>query len=507
MSEGVPEGATLPDGIEVDDAAAYFGVVDSSDVLQQMMSMDSKQALSKALEHLADIILRPGEFDFEAASERLQCEGGEIYFLIFGHLNLMALPDPLLQFAGQPDSTGSANTAHPLATEDVVQALTPLFDPMQFLKILAIAYATGGTTEVDRYLQSMESIMASPSGNVEKMQTMAEELKSSLDVAGHALPMSLFASDQAQPAEIEMGTIIERREPEPTPAPVEPEPQIISEPEPTAKVVASQPEVESVPLPTESVPLPTVDSVPLPSQDEPVEETGFKNEVEVDHAAQDAFAGAFGSQLVPEPEVVPEPVEEVVPEPVEPLEEVVPEPVVEEHPEEEWVSDAERFIAADVDDSGSLSVEELAVAADLTIEEAEELHTAADTDGDGEVSLSEFVSSEAAQKMSSLPRPVAPVRRPIQSQQPAQQQPAQQPVRQQPTSPGVAAPQMGWQQPLPQQQPMRQPMQQPMMPQQPTMNIQPTIRSGIHCRGCGIGLDPNWRFCPICGNMNMSAHR
>jgi hypothetical protein len=382
-----------------------------------------------------------------------------------------------------------------------------LFDPMQFLKILAIAYATGGNTEVDRYLQSIESIMAAPSDNVEKMQTMAEELKSSLDVAGHALPMSLFASDQAQPAEIEMGTIIERREPEPTPAPVEPEPQIISEPEPTAKVVASQPEVESVPLPTESVPLPTVDSVPLPSQDEPVEETGFKNEVEVDHAAQDAFAGAFGSQLVPEPEVVPEPVEEVVPEPVEPVEEVVPEPVVEEHPEEEWVSDAERFIAADVDDSGSLSVEELAVAADLTIEEAEELHTAADTDGDGEVSLSEFVSSEAAQKMSSLPRPVAPVRRPIQSQQPAQQQPAQQPVRQQPTSPGVAAPQMGWQQPLPQQQPMRQPMQQPMMPQQPTMNIQPTIRSGIHCRGCGIGLDPNWRFCPICGNMNMSAHR
>ena len=500
MSEGVPEGASLPDGIEVDDTAAYFGVVDSSDVLQQMMSMDSKKALSKALEHLADIILRPGEFDFEAASERLQCEGGEIYFLIFGHLNLMALPDPLLQFAGQPDSTGEANTAHPLATEDVVQTLTPLFDPMQFLKILAIAYATGGTTEVERYMQSIESIMAAPSDNVEKMQTIAEELKSSLDVAGHALPMPLFASDQAQPAEIQMGTIIERREPEPAPAPAEPE--VISQPEPTLEVAAPEPEVESVPLPTESVPLPTVDSVPLPSQDEPVEETGFKNEVEVDHAAQDAFAGAFGSQLVPKPEVVPEPIEEVVPEPVEPI---VSEsqPVVEEQPEEEWVSDAERFIAADVDDSGSLSVEELAVAANVTIEEAEELHTAADTDGDGEVSLSEFVSSEAAQKMSSLPRPVAPIRRPIQSQKPTQQQP----TRQQPTSPGVAAPQMGWQQPLPQQQPMRQPMQQPMMPQQQTMNIQPTIRSGIHCRGCGIGLDPNWRFCPICGNMNMSAHR
>ena len=506
MSEGVPEGASLPEGIEVDDAAAYFGVVESSDVLQQMMSMDSKQALSKALEHLADIILRPGEFDFEAASERLQCEGGEIYFLIFGHLNLMALPDPLLQFAGQPDSTGAENSAHPLATAEVVQALTPLFDPMQFLKILAIAYATGGTTEVDRYLKSIEEMMESPSKNVEKMQTMAEELNSSLDVAGHALPMALFASAQAQPAEIEMGAIIERKEPEPAPEPVAvpaPEPEVVEEqPEPEVESVPLP--TESVPLPTDSVPLPDVDSVPLPTTEIPTEEAEFKNEVEVDSAAQDAFAGAFGSQLVPEtqpeptPEAAPEPIQEVVeatPEPVEEVSEptVASEPVVEQPVEEEWVSDAERFIAADVDESGSLSVEELAVAANVSMEEAEALHSAADTDGDGEVSLSEFVSSDAAQKMSSLPRPVAPVRKPIQQQQP--RQPVQQ---QQPQSPGVAAPQMGWQQPQPQQQ---------QMPQQPTMNIQPTIRSGIHCRGCGIGLDPHWRYCPVCGNMNMSAHR
>ena len=502
LSDGVPDGASLPDGIEVDDAAAYFGVVDSSDVLQQMMSMDSKQALSKALEHLADIILRPGEFDFEAASERLQCEGGEIYFLIFGHLNLMALPDPLLQFAGQPDSTGSANSAHPLATEDVVQALSPLFDPMQFLKILAIAYATGGNTEVERYLQSIENIMATPSDNVASMQTMAEELKSSLDVAGHALPMALFASDQAQPAEIEMGAVIERKAPEPEPEPV-PVTPVATEPEPSVpehKVESVPLPTESVPLPTESVPLPAVDSVPLPAQQELIEETEFKNEVEVDHAAQDAFAGAFGSQMVPETQTSPEIIEEIP--------ETIPEsvPAVEEPAEEEWVSDAERFIAADVDDSGSLSVEELAVAANVSLEEAESLHSAADSDGDGEVSLSEFVSSDAAQKMSSLPRPIAPVRKPIQSQQP--QQP-EQPPRQQPTSPGVAAPQMGWQQSPPQQQIPQQhiPQQQPMMPQQPNMNIQPTIRSGIHCRGCGIGLDPNWRYCPICGNMNMSAHR
>ena len=86
---------------------------------------------------------------------------------------------------------------------------------------------------------------------------------------------------------------------------------------------------------------------------------------------------------------------------------------------------------------------------------------------------------------------------------PATCQQQQQPVRQQPTSPGVAAPQMGWQQPLPQQQPMRQPMQQPMMLN--TGHEHPTNDSFRHSLSrCGLS-HPNWRFCPICGNMNMSA--
>ena len=37
---------------------------------------------------------------------------------------------------------------------------------------------------------------------------------------------------------------------------------------------------------------------------------------------------------------------------------------------------------------------------------------------------------------------------------------------------------------------------------QPVQPMQPTIRSGIHCRGCRIGVDPNWRFCPVCGTQN-----
>lgn len=501
MSEGVPEGASLPEGIDVDDAAAYFGVTESSDVLQQLMDMDSKQAMSKTLEHLSDVVLQPGEFNFEAASERLQCEGGEIYFLIFGHLNLMSLPDPLLVFAGQQDSTGSTSSPHPLATEEVIETISTLFDPMQFLKILAIGYSTGGESEVDRYLTSIQDMMANPSTNLEKIQTLASELTSSLDVAGHALPIALLASPGAEPAAIEAGLAmpVQEKKPEPVSEP--------AKPAPVEQLPAEEP--VSVPLPTsESVPLPTrveeeklSTSVPLPSVETAVAiEESPKNEIEADLATQDAFAGAFGTELIPEvEEVIQQPVvEEVVVE-----EPVIEEPIVEE-PEEEWISDAERFIAADVDESGALSVEELSVAANLPLEVAEELHKAADADGDGEVTLSEFVSSDAAKTMSSLPRPVAPVRRPIQKQQPAA------------PSPGIQAPQAGWQQqpiqpvqqqPVQQQPMQQQPIQQQPMQQQPGMNIQPTIRSGIHCRGCGIGLDPYWRFCPICGNMNTSAHR
>ena len=68
-------------GIEVDDAALYFGVTESSDVLHAMMAMPREQAMVQFFEVLSDIVLRPGDFDFEAASERMQCEGGEIYYL------------------------------------------------------------------------------------------------------------------------------------------------------------------------------------------------------------------------------------------------------------------------------------------------------------------------------------------------------------------------------------------------------------------------------------------
>ena len=91
MSDDVAD-VSMPEGIEVDDAAAYFGVFESSDALHQMMDMPREEAFEKFFSLLSDLVLKPGDFDFEEASQRLNCEGGEIYFLVAGHLGVMSLP-------------------------------------------------------------------------------------------------------------------------------------------------------------------------------------------------------------------------------------------------------------------------------------------------------------------------------------------------------------------------------------------------------------------------------
>ena len=61
---------------------------------------------------------------------------------------------------------------------------------------------------------------------------------------------------------------------------------------------------------------------------------------------------------------------------------------------------------------------------------------------------------------------------------------------------------------LEQQQQQQQAWQQQQQQQQqqgwnqPSQPMQPTIRSGLNCRGCRVGVDPNWRFCPVCGTQN-----
>lgn len=486
--------------IEVDEAAAYFGVTDSSDVLHAMMAMPREQAIVQFFEVLSDIVLRPGDFDFEAASERMQCEGGEIYYLVAGHLGLMSMPDPILQALGMPDSSGEA-TGQTAGSIDAGQreALERLADPMRMMKLFAVAHQTGANAEVEKYLQGFESLLANVSGSVPALVTINQELDAALDVAGHVLPIPSLASGSASAASVDVPeTLSLPATPEPAVAPSPPSsapsPAAVEPTEPAApETNVPLPGSTPAPEPSEIVPLPSP-TVALPDVEEDELEpssVNVENEREVARATQDAFAGAFSSQLEPEPVHV-EPTETVA----------APEPV-----EEEFVSAAEHFIAADEDGSGALDIEELAQATGTTLEEAAQLHAEADTDGDGVVTLSEFIASPAAEKTASLPKPVAPVRRPLgqTNQATAQSNPVTQrpqPLPTQPQAPmGQQPPAQGWQQPPPMQGWQQPPVQGWQQPQRPM--VQPTIRSGIHCRGCGIGLDPYWRFCPVCGQQNL----
>ena len=493
--------------IEVDDAAAYFGATESSDVLHAMMAMPRDTAMVQFFEILSDIVLRPGDFDFEAASERMQCEGGEIYYLVAGHLGLMSMPDPLLQALGMPDSSGEAGAAMGSISDAQRGPLERLADPMRMMKLFAVAYQTGSKDEVLTYLGAFEGLLSNVAGSLDALVAVNKELDAALDVAGHVVPIPSLASGSASAASVDV--------PETTALP-EPEPEPVAAPKPVSAPSTSEP--ESVPLPSApSEPAPAVASmepsvpVPLPSESvalpdlpsaEPVEpEVNVESQKQVAKATQDAFSGAFSSELLAEEETAP-------PAPEEPVAEAEPEPASE--PEEEFVSAAEHFIVADEDGSGALDVEELAQATGTSLEEAAELHAEADTDGDGVVTLSEFIASPAAEKTASLPKPVAPVRRPLAGQQqpvqPAQAPPQQrpQPLPQQPWQ--QQPQQQGWPQQQPRQQPQQGwPQQQPQQgwPQPQAPLVQPTIRSGVHCRGCGIGLDPYWRFCPVCGQQNL----
>lgn len=502
--------------IDVDDAAAYFGVTESSDILHSMMAMSRDEAMTKFFDFLSDIVLQPGDFNFEAASERMACEGGEIYYLVAGHLGLMSMPDPILGALGQPTSLGEVAETHsvPLSAEQST-ALQQLADPMRMMRIFAVAHVTGGATEVLRYLRNLESLMSDVGANASELTSVNGELSASMDVSGHVLPIPSLASGEAVAATVEsLPTPAAQTAPEPpTPA----LPSIVEAPSATPAVVeasiplprtdagqVSPPHVHSPPpAATPSVALPNV-----PEAIEAVEAINIENEKQVQRAAQNAFAGAFDISMGQD-DAHPEA--------------SINEPVEIPDADEEFVSAAEHFIAADGDGSGELSVEELAQATATSIEEATALHAEADVDGDGSVTLSEFMASSAAAKTDGLPRPVAPVRKPLSgaarpvtppTQTANSATPGQPPVNPavpQPTVPPQQGwqqqPAQGWQQPPPQTQQPQQGWQQPPSPQgwpqpQPPM-VQPTIRSGVHCRGCGIGLDPYWRFCPICGQQNL----
>tara|TARA_B100000003_G_C10934074_1_gene372453 strand:+ start:871 stop:2424 length:1554 start_codon:yes stop_codon:yes gene_type:complete len=517
MAEPVLEGASLPEGFEVDETSAYFGITKSSDIVHQLMSMDRNQSIVAFFSMVSEVVLKPGDFDFEEASKVLNCEGGEIYFLVSGHLGLMSFSDPILHYLGLPNSLGEDSpNDKPDIKKSHYESLKRLSDPMNMLKVLAIAQSTGGSDEVMKYYLTLSDILQDVNSNNSLLIDIAGEFDSALDVIGHPIPISYLANSTVDLTNIP--TVPKSNVTETTSAPNETVVETVPVPK---QETETQPEYSKQEVVEKSVPIPKVEpqvSVPLPGKSIKVEESA--NELEtssVDNNITDrkaakvtdnAFEGAFGMMVQPEPKEVETSATEVENQQeqdsvAENLEEQ--EAVIESEPQDEieetFISAAEMFIQADKDDDGTLSPEELADAAGISVEESQELHKSADKDDDGKMSLSEFVASPAAEKVASnLPRPVAPVRKPVNRTEANNQQilpPQNQAPK--PIPPQNIAPQ-----PVVRNQPFNQTPQQ--IPQQQMWNqtVQPTIRSGINCRGCGIGIDPYWRFCPVCGTQNLN---
>ena len=195
MAEPVLEGASLPEGFEVDETSAYFGVTESSDIVHQLMSMDKNQSIVAFFTMVSDVVLKPGEFDFEEASKVLNCEGGEIYFLVSGHLGLMSFADPILHYLGLPDSLREESpNGKPDLEEAHFESLKRLSDPMNMLKVLAIAQSTVGPDEVMKYYLTLSELFNDVNSNHSVLIDIANEFDSALDVIGHPIPISHLAN-------------------------------------------------------------------------------------------------------------------------------------------------------------------------------------------------------------------------------------------------------------------------------------------------------------------------
>ena len=97
MPDDEIEGASLPEGILVDETSAYFGITESSNLLMELENIDRISAMNIVLKIMGNSLLVE-KFDLDELMELLNVEGGEIYYLLSETFELMNLVTPLQQF-------------------------------------------------------------------------------------------------------------------------------------------------------------------------------------------------------------------------------------------------------------------------------------------------------------------------------------------------------------------------------------------------------------------------
>ncbi|MCH2349194.1 MAG: hypothetical protein MK233_04645, partial [Candidatus Poseidoniales archaeon] len=251
-------GASLPEGIEVDEAAAYFGITDSSDVIVRLSQSDRLNGLGEFLALTVDLVLKD-EFDFQSAAARLGCEDGEVYYLLSGPFGLLTMTDPLRRYLGQADSEGEIGP-HPGIPESEIAALDQLNDIMVLMRMVAIAHLVGGLRLLDHTLVTFEAWVLTPGAHKQQLLALSAELDNALNEAkaGSISPLHSLGVPTAAPA------------PQPAPAAAAPAPAPQPEPQPTPAPTPVhapiQPAVQPQPAPTPAPVQPTVPPQPAPVQ-------------------------------------------------------------------------------------------------------------------------------------------------------------------------------------------------------------------------------------------------
>ena len=183
MSESTAEvtGAVLPEGIEVDEAAAYFGVTDSADFLLRVNEMNRIDGMSEFFSKTIDLVLQE-EFGFDEAAQRLGCEGGEVYYLLAGPFGLITMSDPLKHYLGYEDSEGNAGPTPDLPAE-LFAALESLTDVFNLLRLFGLAHLIGGPSLLAHYISQYERLLTSPASNQPALLQLSAELAHSTQEA------------------------------------------------------------------------------------------------------------------------------------------------------------------------------------------------------------------------------------------------------------------------------------------------------------------------------------
>ena len=414
------EGASLPDGIAVDEAAAYFGVIDSADIIVRLNQTDRLNGMGEFFSLTIDLVLQ-AEFGFEEAANRLGCEGGEIYYLLAGPFGLITISDPLRYYLGQENSEGESGP-HPGLPEHEMSTIEPLIDVFSLLRLFGLGHLVGGLPLLAHYITMYEELVSSPSANKDSLLVLARELHEATEQAksGSVTPIACLG---APTKSVVPQVTPPQSNPQPTqptsPQPVEPTP-----PAPTSP----QPEPDPEPIVLE------VDS----SKEENVEMVDASDAFASQFAAAESIDSSTSGQSQP----------------------------------------TQQFDSIDINMDGQLSPNEVSQAANITINEANEMIEFADKNEDGQVSFEEFTEK---------PQGVVPKRSPIRNDMNSQ-------------SIDTGWPEKNQNKPEQSALDAVSSLVSGVGDRQTPSTVHNAIQSGKNCQRCGIGVEHKWIYCPVCNS-------